>query len=234
MAEIFQYDYRYFDRMYRDIIQLQNKQDKNKINSLMILLKNHDQSTFDHSFQVAHFAYNLAFESGLSAKECQEIFIAGLLHDIGKLFVPSILINRNKEKDLTGQQHKLLISHGRMGADLIRVIGLDESYALAADQHWIGELDSRSPTKKELNERHRYVPFVTIADLVASAFDQNRKYQKDYHPEEVINYISKRFDSGIFSNELRDPFNKLMTQGRHTYWYGKTSHAHQIGLNHFL
>lgn len=233
MPEIFQYDYHYFDGIYQDISRLQNKSDKDNIKSLMDLLKKHDQATFNHSFQVAHFAYSLAFESDLLTKECQEIFIAGLLHDIGKLFVPSIVINRIKEKDLTEQQHKLLISHGRMGAEIIRELGLNESYVLAADQHWIGELDSRPPTKEELKERHRFVPFVTIADLVASAFDQNRRYQKDYHPEEVINYINKRFDNGVFPDELRNPFNRLMLQGRHTYWYGKERNTHPKGLIHF-
>ncbi len=221
MLEIFQYDYSYFDSIYQKISQLQNKSEQDKIKSLIDLLKTHDKVTFNHSFQVAHFAYNLAIESGLSTEESRKIFMAGLLHDIGKLFVPSAIINRVKEKDLTEQQHRLLISHGKMGAELIRELGMNESYALAADQHWIGELDERQPTKQELEERHRFVPYVTIADLVASAFDRHRKYQQNYDPKKVICYINKRFEQDIFPNNLKAPFNRLMSLGKNTYWYTK-------------
>lgn len=63
-----------------------------------------DVSTAGHSMRVAKAAQDLASRMGLPEEECSKAFYAGLIHDLGKLGLPSKIINnsgRLHEKDIS-------------------------------------------------------------------------------------------------------------------------------------
>ena len=51
-----------------------------------------DSYTQGHSEHVAYYAKELASVMGLSQKEREDIYIAGLLHDIGKIGIPDTVL----------------------------------------------------------------------------------------------------------------------------------------------
>jgi len=65
-----------------------------------------DPYTFGHSERVGRVAYEIAARLQLSEVACQEIYVAGVLHDIGKIGIPD----------------QVLLKAGKLDADELRVI----------------------------------------------------------------------------------------------------------------
>ncbi len=57
-------------------------------------LKQHDDYTFQHSMNVSVYAASLAAHLGMEKAEVERIANAGILHDVGKMLVPSEILNK--------------------------------------------------------------------------------------------------------------------------------------------
>ena len=62
----------------------------------LIRLNKHHKNTIKHNVMVAHDVEYIAKELKLPPKEQQALFIAALLHDIGKLDILDILLDSTK------------------------------------------------------------------------------------------------------------------------------------------
>jgi HD-GYP domain-containing protein (c-di-GMP phosphodiesterase class II) len=88
------------------------------IQTLVGVVEAKDLYTYGHSERVASIARCLAHEMGLSSQDCQDIYLAGLLHDIGKVGVPDdVLLKPGKLNDAEFAKIKL---HPEIGAKLIQ------------------------------------------------------------------------------------------------------------------
>ena len=63
---------------------------------LLLQLKEHDEYTFLHSINVGVLALDFGFYLNLDMTFLQNLFLAGILHDIGKLDIPSELLNKKE------------------------------------------------------------------------------------------------------------------------------------------
>jgi response regulator RpfG family c-di-GMP phosphodiesterase len=82
-----------------------------------------------HSRRVADLARRIAVKMGLAPKECQQVFIAALLHDVGKLGFPDELLSTSVNS--IGAEHLgLFRRHPARAAQLL--MPLDELGAVAA------------------------------------------------------------------------------------------------------
>lgn len=68
-----------------------------------------DHYTFNHSKNVARFASRLARLAGLSDRQVQLVYQAGLLHDVGKIGVPEEVLN--KPGKLSDTEYDLIKQH---------------------------------------------------------------------------------------------------------------------------
>ena len=55
-------------------------------------IERYDVSTFRHCVRVNSLAMQIADNLGLSEAEKQDLFVAALLHDYGKIFIPKNLL----------------------------------------------------------------------------------------------------------------------------------------------
>jgi len=74
----------------------------------------------DHSQAVSRLAARLALQAGLNEGEIEEIRLAGLAHDIGKIHVPDHLLN--KPTLLTAQEFEVVKSHAAWGAKMLEYL----------------------------------------------------------------------------------------------------------------
>lgn len=74
--------------------------------------------TSGHSERVAKIAKKLAQEMQLPAKDCDEIYLAGLLHDVGKIGLPDKILF--KENKLTSEELEVLKQHPVIGFELLK------------------------------------------------------------------------------------------------------------------
>ena len=80
-----------------------------------------DPYTQGHSERVAKLAYELATILGISETACQEIYLAGLLHDLGKIGVPDDILH--KSCALTDEEFSVIRQHPEIGARIIERLG---------------------------------------------------------------------------------------------------------------
>ena len=73
-------------------------EDKNNSDILEVLLKvidAKDSYTYQHSKRVAFYAKSLALSAGLSEESAERVYIAGMLHDIGKIGLNENILNKS-------------------------------------------------------------------------------------------------------------------------------------------
>jgi putative nucleotidyltransferase with HDIG domain len=81
------------------------------------MLGSRDPYTARHQQRVAGLAMSLAGELGLSEWRISGIYIAGLLHDIGKVAAPSEILN--KPGPITGNEFEIIKGHCRLGSEIL-------------------------------------------------------------------------------------------------------------------
>jgi len=87
------------------------------IASLTTALEARDPYTWGHSERVSCFAVAIAREMGLTEHEVEQLRIAGLLHDIGKVRVSDLILN--KPGPLTDEEWVSMKEHPAVGAHII-------------------------------------------------------------------------------------------------------------------
>jgi HD-GYP domain-containing protein (c-di-GMP phosphodiesterase class II) len=80
-----------------------------------------DPYTQGHSERVARLAFELARILGLDDASCQEIYLAGILHDVGKIGIPdSVLLKAGR---LTDSEFAMIRKHPEIGHRIVQRLG---------------------------------------------------------------------------------------------------------------
>jgi putative two-component system response regulator len=90
------------------------------IEALVSALEAKDKYTGGHSRRVTEIALALGNELGLSAGDMEGLRWGSLLHDVGKIAVDQRV--QNKPGKLTDEEYEHIMTHPRIGADIVRPI----------------------------------------------------------------------------------------------------------------
>ena len=74
----------------------------------------------NHSARVAEYARKIAERAGFSLQKQDEIYLMGLLHDVGKIAIPDEIIN--KPGKLSEEEYELIKTHSETGSKILRNI----------------------------------------------------------------------------------------------------------------
>ena len=102
------------------------------VSALAAAIDAKDNYTNGHSSRVAEYARTIAARSGCSLSEQDEIYMMGLLHDVGKIGVPDEVIN--KPSKLTDEEFELIKKHPVIGSNILASI--KERPKLATGARW--------------------------------------------------------------------------------------------------
>lgn len=91
----------------------------NNPNALMWLtqIKNKDEYTAEHSLRVSVMSVALGRELGLLEQELEDLGVAAMLHDVGKVKIPDAILN--KEGSLDEQEYQAIKAHTVEGRQLL-------------------------------------------------------------------------------------------------------------------
>ncbi|SDF35529.1 HD-GYP domain, c-di-GMP phosphodiesterase class II (or its inactivated variant) [Fontibacillus panacisegetis] len=142
--------------------------------SLLLVLNDKDNYTYNHSMQVGMLSYYIATWLGYPKDEAYIIGKAGYLIDIGKSKVPQEILT--KPGKLTPEEFEQVKRHTEYGHDIILKSTGDELLALIALQHHEREDGSGYPHGLSEKEIHPYAKITAVAD-VYTAMTSNRVYQ---------------------------------------------------------
>ena len=141
-----------------------------------------DRYTSGHSKRVAEYARMLSKRMGMSEEEQEEIYRAGLLHDIGKIRIPVEIIN--KAGKLTDEEYNIIKIHPVTSYNILRGIAGNNLIAIAAKYHH-ERYDGRGYPNGLSGDM---IPLVARILAVADTYDamtSNRSYRKAL-PQEVV------------------------------------------------
>ncbi len=79
-----------------------------------------DAYTNGHSVRVAEYSRKIACRAGFSKKEQDDIYMMGLLHDVGKIGISDAIIN--KPGKLTDEEYVIIKQHPVMGEKILKNI----------------------------------------------------------------------------------------------------------------
>jgi diguanylate cyclase (GGDEF)-like protein len=86
-----------------------------------------------HGEQCAHYAGMIARGLNLPAEEVEDITFAGRVHDLGRLFIPEQILN--KDGAFTEDELAVIKAHPQVGAEVLRAIPEIERVAQAIESH---------------------------------------------------------------------------------------------------
>ncbi len=135
------------------------------IRELVLLIESVSPRHQGHGRRTADLAHRLGLASGLALDELQDIMLAGLLHDIGLLTLPTPVLSESRE--LSPREFALYQSHPRAGAELLRAISFLRRPAL-----WIAHHHERwDGCGYPYGLRGRFIPKGARILAVADTFD---------------------------------------------------------------
>jgi len=157
-----------------------------------------DPYTRGHSERVASMSRTISRHLSLSEEVQQKIWIAALLHDVGKIGVEDEILR--KVGQLTDDEYEQMKQHTVIGAEIMSSIEpLREMLPVIRWHHeaWNGR---GYPDGKKGEEIPLWARIVAVADTF-DAITTNRPYQKAFSMEEAISIITKltgsRFDAKV-------------------------------------
>lgn len=172
--------------LYLEKMLMQEKKSAHMTKGFMLALAKavdaKDRYTSGHSTRVAQYSREIAKRMGKTEKEQEDIFIMGLLHDIGKIGVPEAIIN--KKGRLTDEEFQKIKEHPVMGYGILK--NVEELPELATGARWHHErYDGRGYPDGLSGEQ---IPEEARIIAVADAYDamtSNRAYSNIRPQEEV-------------------------------------------------
>ena len=127
----------------------------------------YDEYLYHHSFQVTMYALATAKEMGYSYEDQRLIGIGAMLHDVGKLMIPSEILK--KPGKLTDEEFEEMKLHTRYGFDILRNLhSVSLLVAHCAFQHHERLDGSGYPRGLKGQEIHPFAKIIGVADVFFS------------------------------------------------------------------
>ncbi|MFN7940414.1 MAG: HD domain-containing protein [Thermoanaerobaculia bacterium] len=163
-----------------------------------------DPYTRGHSERVAEFSRAIARHLGQNEDFQQKLWIAALLHDVGKIGIEDRILKKGGV--LTAEEFELMKAHPTIGADILAPI--DSLREMLPAVRWHHENWNGRGYPHGL--RGEDIPLTARIVAVADCFDAittSRPYQKAYAPRYAVDTITglagSRFDAKVVTAFLR-------------------------------
>ncbi|MDE7207321.1 MAG: HD domain-containing protein [Lachnospiraceae bacterium] len=150
-------------------------------------LRSFDSYTYAHSVNVAVIACVIGFGLSLNSEELEQIVMAGLLHDLGKLVIPREILN--KPARLTSEEYDIMKTHSTLSYELIKERWDISANVKAAVLYHHENVDgSGYPDGREGDQTSLFTKVLHVAD-VYDALVSKRPYKNPYSPYEACEYL---------------------------------------------
>jgi len=141
-----------------------------------------DKYTHGHSTRVAEYSKKIAEIAGGSEKDCEEVYFAALLHDVGKIGIPDNIIN--KEGRLTDEEYAVIKTHPVIGRQILASISKSPYLSVGANYHH-ERYDGRGYPE---GLRGDDIPAIARIIAVADAYDAmtSKRSYRDPLPQQIV------------------------------------------------
>lgn len=141
-----------------------------------------DTYTNGHSTRVAEYSREIARHAGLSKEVQNNIYMMGLLHDVGKIGIPDAIIN--KPVKLSDEEYSIIQNHPVMGAKILK--NVTEFPKLSTGARWHHERYDGKGYPDGISGED--IPMEARIIAVADAYDamSSRRSYRNVLPQEQV------------------------------------------------
>lgn len=176
-------------------------------------LEKKDNYTKGHCERVTECSLAIAKKMGVNDEELLSLEFAGLLHDIGKVGIPSEIVN--KKGMLTNEEYAIIKRHPEIGYDLLKSITfLDTSNKILLQHH--ERMDGKGyPYGLEANNIDKLAKILSVADAF-DAMTTIRPYRMDVLSKDQAIVEFSRYKDTQFDGTVVDIFINMLSDGYKT------------------
>ena len=172
--------------------------------ALTEILQRRDPYTAGHQGRVAELACAIAQEMGLSEDRIEGIRMAGLLHDIGKIYVPSEILARPGR--ISSLETDIIETHVQVGYEILKTIEFPWPVVETVLQHQERLDGSGYPSGLRGDDILLEARILAVADVV-EAMSSHRPYRPtlgmDMALKEISDFRGVRYDADVVDACLR-------------------------------
>ncbi len=168
--------------------QVLNKTFDDTIVAFSTIVEIKDRYTAGHQIRVAKIAEAIAREMNRTDEEVRIIRIAGTIHDIGKIYVPSDILSRPGK--LSNLEFEIIKTHAQYGYDILKTIDFPWPIAQVVLQHHEKLDGSGYPNGTKGADILLYARILTVADVV-EAMASHRPYRSALGMDRALEEISQ-------------------------------------------
>ena len=168
---------------------IQNTQ-RELVCSLAEISEFRSEQTGQHIKRVGEYMKLVGEKLKLPESECEDLGMASMLHDVGKLAVPSEILE--KKGKLTNEEFEVIKSHVKIGDYLLencpgRIMKMAREMVIHHHEKWDGTGYMKIRGKK-INKYARYLAVVDVFDALVS----KRSYKDAWAPDDAYREIVKQ------------------------------------------
>jgi HD-GYP domain-containing protein (c-di-GMP phosphodiesterase class II) len=155
-----------------------------------------DKETGGHIYRIGRSSVLVGRRCGLSTEDCEELFHASLLHDVGKVGIPdSILL---KPGPLSPEERSVMQTHTLIGAELLagdesRLLKNARDVARFHHERWDGTGYPEARAAEAIPLVARICAIVDVFDALLS----QRPYKEAWSPERALDLIRREAGSSF-------------------------------------
>ncbi len=205
-----------YESMKRKHSELQKAMD-GVIHALTLVVESRDPYTAGHQRRVAELGRAIAKEMGLPEWQTMGVYIAGLLHDVGKVAVPSEILSKSGK--LNHYEFSIIKNHCQVGYEILQRIDFPWPVTKAILQHHERLDGSGYPEGLIGDDIVLEARILGVADVV-EAMSSHRPYRPALGLESALQEISRSsgvlYDSNVVHaclrllNKNKSEFDRLM------------------------
>jgi putative nucleotidyltransferase with HDIG domain len=189
------------------------------VQALVAAVEAKDPYTRWHSTNVAKYAVAIGRDLGMSPSQLEEIHIASILHDVGKIGISELIIG--KPERLSSEEFDIMKDHPAHGLRILEPIGFSPAITEAIYQHherYDGKGYPRGLAGEEITLEAR---ILNVADTI-DAMVSERPYRGKISTQAVLLELDResggQFDPRITESAKRLIEKGLLKLGMHTYY----------------
>ncbi|WP_294405520.1 HD-GYP domain-containing protein [uncultured Clostridium sp.] len=158
-------------------------------------IRNKENARYSHSVNVAIVSIIIGIKLKFTRTRLLKLGLAALLHDIGKIFVPKDILD--KEKEITKEEEDIVKNHCRLGYDyLSRYVNIGTLVKLPILNHHENIDGSGYPQKLNGNQLDEFTKIIALVNFYDNLISSEYMHE-DNLPNNVIELIMSKVESSF-------------------------------------
>ena len=192
----------------RDYVRQLEGAMKSTLQAVAKVMESHDPYTAGHDLRVGQIAADIAREMGWSEEKCNTLQLIGLVHDIGKMSIPSEILS--KPGKLSAIEFELIKTHAENGYEILKDVEFPLPIAEIIREHHERMDGSGYPQGLKGEEILIESRIVAVADVL-EAMASHRPYRAAFGIDAAISEIETN-RGNLFDPEVVDAMLRLFRE----------------------